>query len=422
MANSQASLYKLLSKHSSNQQVAAGEEIFNYGDAADKVYLIHRGLVGIFIEEDGEEKEVDRVKSGQIFGEVALLEQEDRSCRALAHKDTVLIIFAPEDMRKLVQEQPFLNKQLVTSLCQRIKHLQNSAIDFPEIKIDAEAEEIDVEKDSTEEDAIEEVKPEQDDKEPVEGATDFYLPGHGKYPQVAEADFDNYLYTKEVQCPVCTAEIEVKKVRNSRLRLQEIREDLRPVYKNFEPDWYKIWICTECFYTARKADFLNFEARQLKKIKTEFKDKVQTMLGADYQPSYSEPRKLSEVFTAYYLSIQLYRLIEARADKLGYLWLRLSWLYEDVEAEELSAEASFKALKYFKNFHFGPDASSISTSQENKLTILLAMLYYKHDEPKEAVTLLSKLVHNPKTKRAHKKMAKERFLKIRKELRAKKEG
>lgn len=131
---------------------------------------------------------------------------------------------------------------------------------------------------------------------------DFYLNGHRGYSKVADESFDHYLYTKTITCPVCSTEIEVKKIRNSRLSLQKIRDDLRPIYKEFKPEWYKVWICSNCFYTACKKDFFDFRNIKIERIEPEFKDRIQKILGQDYKPGYSQPRRIDEVFAAYYLA------------------------------------------------------------------------------------------------------------------------
>ena len=67
----------------------------------------------------------------------------------------------------------------------------------------------------------------------IKQTKDFYLTGHSSYNKKAKKDDEYYLYDKETKCPVCSNKLQIKKIRNSRLRIEEIREDLRPLYKNF---------------------------------------------------------------------------------------------------------------------------------------------------------------------------------------------
>jgi len=392
-----SSLYTLLSTYGNYQQKPAGENVFNYGDPANKVYLVIKGLIGLFIKDrNGQEKEISRLSPEDILGELALLEVEKRSARATTYEDSIIIEFSSANFKKLITEKTTFNEKIITSLCSRIELLQRPVIEFPKLVSSSR-------------------------KEEIENSANFYLDGHCKYLEVAGNDFEYYLYDKTITCPICSKKIEVKEIRNSRLRLKETRDDLRPIYKNFKPDWYKVWICQNCFYTASKDDFFDLNSSRKKKIKEEFKTKVHNILGANYQPSYSQPRKLDEVFDAYYLAIELYNLIGTSNEKLAYLWLKLSWLYEDVDEEKLAKEASFKAMEYLRQFYFKEHHSKLSNSRNNKITLLLSFLFYKHGLKDEALPLLDTLIRNPQIKKNYKEMARDKFIEIREERRREKE-
>lgn len=50
------SLGVLLSKYGKQRQITAGKNIFSYGDSADKVYLILKGLVRLFIKDETDQE------------------------------------------------------------------------------------------------------------------------------------------------------------------------------------------------------------------------------------------------------------------------------------------------------------------------------------------------------------------------------
>ncbi|PRX29469.1 hypothetical protein BX659_10953 [Orenia metallireducens] len=405
------SLYTLLSKYGDYQQKTAGEDIFSYGDSAAKVYLIIKGLIRVFIQDQHKkEKEVARLSSEDILGELALLGAKEYSSRATAYEDSILIEFSSENFRQLLSKQTILNEKIITSLCSKIDLLQRPIIEFTDL-ISSSKEESNSQ-DTTDEKIV---------KEEIDSFSNFYLDGHCKYLEVAGEDFEYYLYDKSVNCPICSTRIEVKEIRNSRLRLKETRDDLRPIYKHFRPDWYKIWICPKCFYTASKDDFFDLTTSRKRKIKEEFKAKVQSILGDNYQPTYSNPRKLNEVFDAYYLAIESYNLMGSSKEKFAYLWLKLSWLYEDVDEEELAKKASFKAMENLREFYFKEHHSKLSNSKNNKITLLLSFLFYKHGLKDEALPLLDTLIRNHQIKRSYKEMARDKFIEIREEKRRAKE-
>jgi CRP-like cAMP-binding protein len=72
-------IYQLL-RMCDRQTFEADDTIFNEGDAADTFFLILSGEVVI----EAGEKEFSRLKSGQIFGEMGILEQVPRNATARA--------------------------------------------------------------------------------------------------------------------------------------------------------------------------------------------------------------------------------------------------------------------------------------------------------------------------------------------------
>ena len=67
------------------QQVAkAGEVIFNQGEEADSAYLIEEGEVMLVQTVSGRKTELGRVKSKEMFGEMAVLDHSRRGATAVA--------------------------------------------------------------------------------------------------------------------------------------------------------------------------------------------------------------------------------------------------------------------------------------------------------------------------------------------------
>ena len=413
-----------LSQASTSLEFNAEQTIFNYGDKAEKVYLIIEGLVRLFAKKAGHEEEIARLKAGDVLGETALLEKKPRSARAETAKATTILAFPPDNLKLIMEEEPLLNENILTTLCRRIHWLQDSNRELPLLNQESQAKESAKQEQSqtTEEKTLANKIETQDNLPRKDQNNDFYLSGHEAYTQTADSTFAQYTYTKEITCPICRHKNKVKKIRNSKLRLETIRDDLRPVYKNFKPAWYKIWCCSNCFYTARKADFFDFSSHQQKKIKNNFKEQVQTELGPTYQPGYSEPRTINQVFDAYYLALKLYNLIQASHDKLGYLWLRLNWLYEDVAAEELSHKSSYKAMNHLQEFYFNSGEAQLPRPQEDKLTLLLALLLAKHQKSDKALPLLDNLIRSPQTNPRQKQLARDKFIELRRQKKAESES
>ena len=68
-----------------------GEMIFRQGYPADHAYIVHKGAVAIFQEEaSGSEKQLAVLRSGEMFGEMGILDDAPRNASARAHEDCVL--------------------------------------------------------------------------------------------------------------------------------------------------------------------------------------------------------------------------------------------------------------------------------------------------------------------------------------------
>lgn len=414
---------------STSKKFQAKEHIFYYGDKANKVYLIIEGLVQLFIKgKAGKEREIARLKSGDILGEAALLDKDERVTRARTTEETTLLAFTPTNFKSLINQESILNENIITTLCKRLYQLEENTLDLaplfkkselsfhlPKEEPTKKAAQIKQSKETKKEETA--VKNKSRDE--ITQNNDFYLSGHKDYKVTADSIYNNYTYQKKINCPICSSDFKAKKIRNSKLSLQDIRDDLRPIYQDFKPIWYKIWICPNCFYTARRTDFFDFSSRQEEKVRNQFREEMQAALAQGYQLGYSEPRTINEVFAAYYTAIKLYHLIEAREDKLGYLWLSLSWLYEDMEDEKLAEKASFKAMTNLEEFYFNSDALKLSRSKENKLTLLLSLLLAKHEKGDKALPLLDDLIRSPQTNRRYKQLARNKFMELREKKREK---
>ena len=77
---------------SKNVSFESDSIIFNEGDIADRFFLVLTGEIGITIGK----KEVARVRRGQLFGEMALLEHIPRTATATALKKSALFSFPAE--------------------------------------------------------------------------------------------------------------------------------------------------------------------------------------------------------------------------------------------------------------------------------------------------------------------------------------
>ena len=411
-------LKNLLAKYSDLRKFKAGEELYSYGDKADRIYFILSGLVRIYVRNQEQEFEIERNKNGSFVGETAFT-AELYSSRAAVYLDTKALEFKVSELRKIMRVNNKFSNKMINNLSRYIEKLENKnkiklkSISEINKKIKAERE---IKKAITAEKEAEKEKDKFIDRAAfkIKDSANFYLSGHSTYNQKANKDDEYFLYEKEIKCPVCSNEMEIKKIRNSRLRIEKIREDLRPLYKNFNLYYYSVLSCPNCLFTARRKDFYDFSKGRKKKIKSDFKELIQNEIAEKFKINYSEPRSLDQVFDAHYLALKLYDYTDFYADKKAFLWRELSWMYEDIGENSLAEQASLKALENLIEFYFKEDTKSTKKESDN-ITLLLAVLYYKHDQSDKALPLLDDLIRDNRVSIRQKNKAKDLFLKIREE-------
>lgn len=100
---------ELIAKVAAEETHALGTKIFQHGDAGDKLYLILEGKVRISREVPGMGEEALAVLGpGQMFGEMALLDESPRSADARVHERCRLLAIPKDGFDDLL----FLHKDL----------------------------------------------------------------------------------------------------------------------------------------------------------------------------------------------------------------------------------------------------------------------------------------------------------------------
>ncbi len=99
----------LISKATTEETHATGTTIFQYGDAGDKLFIIAEGKVRISREVPGIGEEALAVLGpGEVFGEMALIDEAPRSADARVHERCRLLVISKESFDDLL----FLHKDL----------------------------------------------------------------------------------------------------------------------------------------------------------------------------------------------------------------------------------------------------------------------------------------------------------------------
>ena len=110
---------------------AAGEVVFREGDTSNTCYVIRSGHACAIREHpDGRAITLARFGPGDIFGELAMLDDERRSATIKALDDLEALAILSADMRRLLREHPGISVKLISALGHRLRETNERLADL----------------------------------------------------------------------------------------------------------------------------------------------------------------------------------------------------------------------------------------------------------------------------------------------------
>jgi CRP/FNR family transcriptional regulator len=99
-----------------------GEVIFREGDTGDTCYLLRSGAVLLTREhQDGRMIALAELRSGAMFGELAMFRGETRSATAEAVEDTTAVALLARDVQRLIRNNPDIALKLLAAMGERVR-------------------------------------------------------------------------------------------------------------------------------------------------------------------------------------------------------------------------------------------------------------------------------------------------------------
>jgi CRP-like cAMP-binding protein len=103
------------------QTFPPGEMIFEEGDVGDVMYVVIEGEVDIMVKD----VVVDQLSPGDIFGEMALIDDSPRSGGARARTECKVVPVNQYNFTHYVQHSPFFAIQVMTIMANRLRRLMD---------------------------------------------------------------------------------------------------------------------------------------------------------------------------------------------------------------------------------------------------------------------------------------------------------
>jgi CRP/FNR family transcriptional regulator, cyclic AMP receptor protein len=113
---------KLLEETTRMQEVKRGQRIYQPGDPSDHFFLVKRGVIKIAsIGPSNREVLLSFRHPGDVFGELALLDDSPRDHLAKAHEDSLICALNRDVILGLARESPDVGRRVLTMMGRRIK-------------------------------------------------------------------------------------------------------------------------------------------------------------------------------------------------------------------------------------------------------------------------------------------------------------
>jgi CRP/FNR family transcriptional regulator len=103
-----------------NRQYKDNDIIFSEHEPGEELYIIQRGKIKITKIVDNNEVLLAVLKPGDIFGEMAILENKPRNATAISFGEAELFAVSKANFEGMVQRNPQLGTKLITLLSERI--------------------------------------------------------------------------------------------------------------------------------------------------------------------------------------------------------------------------------------------------------------------------------------------------------------
>jgi len=109
----------LLTNDPNAKPVVAGDTIFKEGDAGEHAFVVIEGEVELSVHG----KPMEMVRSGGIFGEMALIDRSTRSATATARSDAKIVPIDQKRFLYLLQNTPFFAVEVMHVMADRIRRM-----------------------------------------------------------------------------------------------------------------------------------------------------------------------------------------------------------------------------------------------------------------------------------------------------------
>jgi CRP-like cAMP-binding protein len=129
-ADADPSVLRTMASQASERSLRRGDVVFYEGDVPDALYIVLRGRIALLnTSVDGRESVLALMESGDLFGEMGMLDDLPRSATARALESSTLLHLPYEPVLDLLHDHPNLLWGVVRLLAGRIRNMDEALAD-----------------------------------------------------------------------------------------------------------------------------------------------------------------------------------------------------------------------------------------------------------------------------------------------------
>jgi CRP/FNR family cyclic AMP-dependent transcriptional regulator len=118
---------ELLSTRMVTRQYPRNTIIINEGDHSDSLYVIRSGSVKVFLgNAEGKEVILNVQKTGEYFGELALIDSGPRSASVMTQEKSTLSLISKSDFEEFLRQHPAATVKIMRGLVKRLRALTDN--------------------------------------------------------------------------------------------------------------------------------------------------------------------------------------------------------------------------------------------------------------------------------------------------------
>ena len=292
-------------------QFKAGDCVFREGNPGDCLYIIASGKVDILSERPGgEEVKLRTLVPGEVFGEMALLDGLSRSATVKVSEKAILFYINRTDFNLFLLQNPEASIKLIESLSRRLRDTNSR------------------------------LKDTIDENENLKVTLRETFGSFGENSSPASDDAFGP-FEEEYGCPNCNYSVKKLNVDSDQAELIKTDSDFCPHYKNINPIFYEVAVCSNCGYAFNdEANIINDKPE---------KEAIVAKLSKLSKPSdFAGARSLDQAIQTFYRAMVIHDSRNISYLTKADLCIKLAWLYRYKDDPANEKKYLNMALQRFK--------------------------------------------------------------------------